>query len=76
VDVVRAGSVRGIVSASTTERQQGIPSPEENGSELEQLLQQDLPPESIRLDIDDQIEITAATALQAGLLSQVVSTQI
>ncbi|KAF9783958.1 hypothetical protein BJ322DRAFT_1067759 [Thelephora terrestris] len=73
VDVVRAGSVRGIVSASTTERQQGIPSPEENGSELEQLLQQDLPPESIRLDIDDQIEITAATALQAGLLSQTIA---
>lgn len=73
VDAIRAGSVRGVASASMTKRQQEIPSQEESGSELEKLLRQDLSADSVRLGRDDQVEITAATALQAGLLSQVLS---
>ena len=74
VDIIRASSVREVASASAREREQEISSQEESGLELDQLLWQDLPVESVRLDRDDQIEITAATALQAGMLSQVIPT--
>ena len=73
IDIIRAGSVRGVASASVRESEQDTSSQEESVSELDQLLWQDLPLESIRLDSDDQVEITAATALQAGMLSQVIS---
>lgn len=76
MDIIQAGSVRGIASASVAERQQESLSEEESVSELDQLLRQDLPVESVRLDRGDQIDITAATALQAGMLSQVMSKKI
>ena len=75
MDLIRAGSIRGVASASAAERRQENSNQEESVSELEQLLRQDLPVESVRLDRDDQIEITAATALQAGMLSQVIQTR-
>ena len=76
VDIIRAGSVRGVASASVTEGRQESSGEEESVSELDQLLRQDLPAESVRLGRDDRIEITAATALQAGMLSQVMSTMM
>jgi len=77
IDIIRAGSVRGVASASVGgSEQESFLSQEESGSELDQLLQQDLPLESVGLGRDDQIEITAATALQAGMLSQVILAQI
>ena len=75
MNLIRAGSIRGVASASAAERRQESSNQEESVSELEQLLRQDLPVESVRLDRDDQIEITAATALQAGMLSQVIQTK-
>jgi hypothetical protein len=75
VDVIRAGSVGGVISASVMEKPQEISDHEESISPLEQRLRQDLPVDSIRLNINDRVEITAATALQAGMLSQVISTQ-
>ena len=74
IDIIRAGSVREVASASVRERDQETSSQEESGSELDQLLWQDLPVESVRLGTDDRVEITAATALQAGMLSQVIPT--
>ena len=76
IDIIRAGSIRGVASASVRESEQETSSREESVSELDQLLWQDLPSESVRLGGDDQIEITAATALQAGMLSQVIPTWI
>ncbi|KAF9649477.1 hypothetical protein BDM02DRAFT_3230298 [Thelephora ganbajun] len=73
MDIIRAGSICGLASASVMERQQEISSQEESVSELDQLIWQDLPAESARLSRDDQVEITAATALQAGMLSQTVA---
>jgi aryl carrier-like protein len=75
IDIIRAGSVRGVSSASVRESEQESSGQDESSSELDQLLWQDLPLESVRLGRDDQIEITAATALQAGMLSQVIPTQ-
>ena len=71
MDIIRAGSVRGVASASAVERQRESFSQEGSISELDQLLRKDLPMEAVRLSDDDQVEITAATALQAGMLSQV-----
>jgi len=76
MDIIRAGSVRAVASASVMERQQEPLSQGEGDSELDELLWQDLPVESIRLGKDDRIEITAATALQAGMLSQVIPAQV
>ena len=76
VDIVKAGSVCGVIAASVTEGRQEVPSEGESGSEVEQLLRQDSPVDSIRLGVDDEVQITAATALQAGMLSQVTSVQI
>ena len=50
VDIIRAGSVRGVASASAREREQEISSQEESGFELDQLLWQDLPVQSVRLN--------------------------
>ena len=71
IDIIRADSVRGVASASSRETEQGISNEEESALEVDRLLWQDLPVESLRLGGGDQIEITAATALQAGMLSQV-----
>jgi len=76
MDIIRAGSVRGIASASVAEGQQENISQGGSISELDQLLRKDLPVEAVRLGKEDKVEITAATALQAGMLSQVTSTQI
>ena len=76
MDIIKAGSVSGVISASVTEGRQELPSDRENDSGVEQLLRQDLPADSIRLNPDDEVQITAATALQAGMLSQVTSVQI
>lgn len=75
IDIMRAGSIRAVASVSVREREQDTPSQVESGSISDQILWQDLTAESIRLDADDQTEITAATALQAGMLSQVIPTQ-
>lgn len=75
MDIIKAGSVSGVISASVTEGRQELPSDRENDSGVEQLLRQDLPADSIRLNPDDEVQITAATALQAGMLSQVTSVQ-
>lgn len=72
MDIIRAGSIRGAASASTRETEQVASSEEGSALEVDRLLRQDLPVESLRLGGDDQIEITAATALQAGMLSQVI----
>jgi len=76
IDIIRAGSIRAVASASVREIEQDISSQDESGSSLGQVLWQDLTPESVRLDVNDQIEVTAATALQAGMLSQVTPTQV
>lgn len=76
MDIIRAGSVRGIALASVMEIQQEGVRQDQSVSELDQLLRQDLSLESVRLGRGDQVEITAATALQAGMLSQVILTQI
>ena len=76
IDIIRARSVHGVASASTMEREPDSFSQGESLSELDQLLRQDLPLESVRLSRDDQVEITAATALQAGMLSQVIPMRI
>lgn len=75
IDIIRAGSVHGVASASVGGSEQETSNQEESGSELDQLLGQDLPLESVRLGRDDQVKITAATALQAGMLSQVTPAQ-
>ena len=73
VDIIRAGSVREVASIPTSrETEQGASSEEEGSLEVDRLLWQDLPLESLKLSRDDQIDITAATALQAGMLSQVI----
>jgi len=76
MDIIRASSVRGIASASVAEKEQGNFGQEGSISELDQLLRKDLPMEVVRLGEEDQVEITTATALQAGMLSQVTSAQI
>ena len=76
IDIIRAGSIRGVAAVSVGESERDTSSHEENGSELDQLLWQDLSLESVRLGRDDKIEITAATALQAGMLSQVTPMRI
>jgi len=63
MDIIRAGSVRGIASALVVERKQGNFSREGRISELDQLLHKDLLMEVIRLGKEDQVEITATTAL-------------
>jgi hypothetical protein len=75
IDIIWAGSVCGVSSASVRESEQESSGQDESSLELDQLLWQDLPLDSVRLGRDDQIEITAATALQAGMLSQVIPTQ-
>ena len=69
MDIIRAGSVRGVAPVSVRESEQNTSSREESISELDRLLWRDLPLESIKLGRDDEVEITAATALQAGMLS-------
>ena len=76
MDIIRAGSVRGIASASVAEKQQKNISQGGSISELDQLLRKDIPVEAVRLGKEDRVEITAATALQAGMLSQVTSMRI
>ena len=76
MDIIRASSVRGIASASVGARQQENNSQGGSISELDQFLRKDLPVEAVRLNKEDRVEITAATALQAGMLSQVTSMQI
>jgi aryl carrier-like protein len=76
IDIIQARSVHGVASASAMERESDSFSQGEGLSELDRLLRQDLPLESVRLSRDDQVEITAATALQAGMLSQVILMQI
>jgi len=76
IDIIRAGFIRGVASASVGGSEQETSSEAESGSELDQILQQGLPLESVRLERDDQVEITAATALQAGMLSQVITMRI
>ena len=71
IDIIQAGSVRGVASASAIVGKQDFSSQEEYSFELERLLEQDLHVESVRLAGDDHVKITAATALQAGMLSQV-----
>lgn len=72
VDIIRTGSVGRLALAPAMENQQGSFSKEGSVTELDQLLQRDIPMEMVRLDKEDQVEITAATALQAGMLSQVI----
>ena len=76
IDIIRAGSVHGVASVLVRESEQDTSSREESISELDQLLWRDLPLESIKLGRDDEVETTAATALQAGVLSQVIPTWI
>jgi len=76
MDIIRAGSVRGVVLASAAERQQENFNQEGSVFELDELLRQDIPVEAVRLGQEDRVEITAATALQAGMLSQVTPTQV
>ena len=76
IDIIRTGSVRGVASALVRESEQDTPSGEESISELDRLLWRDLPLESIKLCRDDEVEITAATAFQAGMPSQVIPTWI
>ena len=76
MDIIRAGSVRAIASASMAERQQENFNQEGSISELDRLLQKDIPMEAVMLGEEDMVEITAATALQSGMLSQVTSAQI
>ena len=71
IDIIQAGSIHGVASSSAIVGKQDISSQEEYSFELERLLEQDLPVESVRLGEDDHVKITAATALQAGMLSQV-----
>ena len=71
VDIIQAGSVRGVASVSVIERQEETSTPEESDSKLDRLLKQDLPAELVRLGNDDEVKVTATTALQAGMLSQV-----
>jgi len=76
MDIIRADSVRGVASASVVERQQELSNQKESSSELDELLWQDIPVELVRLGGDDRIEVTAATALQAGMLSQVIPAHV
>ena len=76
IDITHAGSVRGVASVSVRESEQDTSSREESISELDRLLWRDLPLESIKLGRDDEVKITAVTALQAGMLSQVIPTWI
>jgi aryl carrier-like protein len=70
VDIIQASSIRGAASVSVKERNEES-STSEGDSELDKLLKRDLPVESVKLGKDDQVKITAATALQAGMISQV-----
>ena len=73
MDIIRADSIREVASISTRETEQEASSEEESVLEVDRLLWQDLPVESLKLGSGDRIDITAATALQAGMLSQVIS---
>lgn len=75
VDIIQAGSIRGVASATAIERREDISTLEESDTELERLLKQGLPVEWVRLGKDDRVKITATTALQAGMLSQVTTSR-